>query len=502
MAEDNIDFYSSGYWALYFSIFIAFLNSAVNGYDLSLLGGLYIFPSFASDFPALQTTAGDALVFALLQIGSICGCLFVAPVIDNFGRRGGMLVGSLIIVIGAILEVATTNAAIFQVGRFLIGFGVVFVTTAAPTYVLEVSHPVFRGRATGFYNTGWNVGAVPASVLVFAFSYVSGSISWRIPCVIQGVYSIIVFFGCFFMPESPRWLVAKGRTEEAIKFFVKYHANGNPNAEIVSKQMAEIEETLAEEKAQNAGSWMSLIDNKVGRYRIFLVICVAFFSQYAGNWIAGYFQSQVESYFGINDTHQKLLFNVITSVISFIFGLVGASLVDKVGRRTILLYGTLSYVLWYLLIIICLAVYGYDGTNPATGPISAGIAAFVFLQIFAICYSLSWTPLNALYAVEVLSNSTRAKGMAFCQLTINAANVFQSYVLSYGLNTWEYKFFSFFLLFNTLAAVVIYFFFPETKGRTLEELEEIFHAPNVVKASLQPPRGFFEEKKEAEKESA
>jgi len=245
-----------------------------------------------------------------------------------------------------------------------------------------------------------------------------------------------------------------------------------------------------------------LISTRAARYRSFLVLCVSFFSQYAGNWLAGYFEPQIETYFGIVDTHQQLLFNSITGIISFLASLFGVYMVDRFGRRPLLLYGSISYACWYLLIIICLVVYGYDGTHPATGPISAGIAAFIFLNAFAISYSLTWTPLNALYPVEVLSNSTRAKGMAMCQLLINAANVFQSYVLSYGLNAYQYKFFSFYLLFNAGAATIIYLYFPETKGRTLEELEEVFQATNVVKASLTPPTDRSDEKMSAEKDGA
>jgi sugar porter (SP) family MFS transporter len=481
MAEENVNFFTPGFIKLYFAIFIAYLNSAINGYDLSLMGGLYVEIPFQAVFGPFDTNQ-DALLFALLQIGSISGCFFVGFTCDYFGRKIGMQFGSLCIIVGTVLEVSTQSQAVFMFGRFLIGFGVIFVTTAAPTYVVEVSHPAFRGRATAFYNTGWNVGAVPAAALVYGFSYVDTNVAWQVPAGLQGVFSLIVFLGCFFIPESPRWMIAKGKTDQAIKFLTKYHASGEEGSEIVQLQLAEIQDALADEKAQKTGTYISFLTTSANRYRLLLLVCVSFFSQYAGNWLAGYFETQIETYFGITDNHSVLLFNCITSIISWLASLLGTYFVDKLGRRFLLFWGSVSYALSYLLMLICLAIYN-DGAN-----IAAGIGAFILLNIFAICYSLTWTPLNALYPVEVLAYGLRARGMALTQLMINVANVFQSYVLANGLSAYTWKFFSFYLVFNTMAAVVVYFFFPETKGRTLEELDEIFNSKNKVKASLLPPK--------------
>ncbi|KAJ3093369.1 hypothetical protein HK100_006647 [Physocladia obscura] len=163
-------------WHVYFACFIAFFNSAINGYDLSVFNNLATFKSFGTSFTGnddfKDNSSKYALTSAILQIGSIIGCFFVGLVSDNIGRRGGMLVGSVIIIIGVILELATSNLNIFILGRFLIGFGVVQVTTAAPTYTVEVAHPQFRARAGAIYNTGWNVGSIPASIILLGESHV------------------------------------------------------------------------------------------------------------------------------------------------------------------------------------------------------------------------------------------------------------------------------------------------------------------------------------------
>jgi len=289
-------------------------------------------------------------------------------------------------------------------------------------------------------------------------------------------------------------LISRGRTEEARNFLVKYHAAGDEDNLIVSEQMKEIELAIESEKAQNAGSYAALFNNRPNRLRSFVVIGVGFFSQAAGNWIAGYFQSQVTGYFGIKSVSETLMLQIVTSAIALVAGVVGSAFVDKVGRRPYLVYGTALYVFFFALLTILLAIFNQNEvTETPKGPIEVGIVAYVVLQLFSVAYSVCWTSINALYPVEVLSYSTRAKGMAMCQACVNMSNIIQSWILSYGMNAYKWKFFSFFVLFNAFALVMIYFYFPETKGRTLEELDEIFTAPNPVKKSLEKPTRTFDD---------
>jgi sugar porter (SP) family MFS transporter len=484
---EPVDYKSKGFVALYFAIIISFLNSAINGYDLSLMGGLFELTPYQKFFGPFSPSQ-VSILFAILQIGSIVGCLMAGGAIDYFGRRLAMAVGSIIIIVGAALEVFALNLTVYMIGRFLIGYGVVYVTTAAPTYVVEISHPVFRGRSTAFYNTGWNVGAVPASILLYGMTFIDSNLAWQLPCALQAVFSVIVLIGCMFIPPSPRWLVSKGRVDEARNFLIKYHANGKADSPVVTEQLQEIENSLAQKSQES--SYLSLFKTAKNRYRLLILFCVGFFSQYAGNWIAGYFLPQVTVYFGVpkEDKQSSLMLNSITACIAAVAGFYGSSLADKVRRRTLLLNGTLIFAFCYGCIMLSLGLFEMNGT-PAYG-----IAAFVFLQFFSITYSIVWTPLNALYPVECLDTQTRAVGMSFCQFFVNAANVFQAYVLSYGLEAYKWRFFAFFLCFNLMAAFIMYKFFPETKGRTLEEIETFFNTSDPVKASLE-----FEKRVEAEK---
>ncbi|KAI8807673.1 general substrate transporter [Cladochytrium replicatum] len=493
---DQVNFFTLEYLHLYISIFVAFLNSAINGYDLSLINGLLGMKQFNETFvgPGADAKSWDAgtkaLLFAMLQMGSMIGCLLSSWPMDYFGRRGGMIIGSCIVIIASLLSALTNSLSSFMVGRFVLGFGIVFVTTAAPVYVAEVSHPTFRGRAAAIYNTGWFVGSIPAAAIVYALRNMPGNEAWRIPVAFQAVFSGLVLVASFVIPESPRWLLAKGHRREAMAFLAKYHANNKLDAEIVQLQLREIEKSLEEEKQQESYRFVSFFKSRSSRHRALIILSVAFFSQFAGNWVPTYFQTQVTEYFGIVGEDKTLLLNVVTGGISFLASIIGASLVDKFGRRPFLLVGQMGYALWYLLIMIFLGIYynGLSNSDEATGPLWAGITAFVLLELFTVNYSICWTPLNALYPVECLNYGARSKGMAMCQMLINIANILQSYVLSYGLKNFRWKFFAFYFLFNLLSVVVVWLLFPETKGRTLEQLDKIFEDPNPVKASLEVPK--------------
>jgi sugar porter (SP) family MFS transporter len=477
---------------VYFACFIAFFNSAINGYDLSVFNNLATFQSFGQSFiggPGFNLNSSDyALTSSMLQIGSIIGCFFVGLVSDNLGRRGGMITGSVIVILGVILELATSTIGVFITGRFLIGFGVVQVTTAAPTYCVEVAHPQFRARAGAIYNTGWNVGAVPASILLLAMSYVdapNAPQAWQIPIGIQAVFSGIVLIGCFFIPESPRYMMSTGKEEEAKQFIIHYHGNDQEDHPIVEFTMREMRDALADESRQNQASYAALFTGRAMRYRSGLIVAIAFFSQYAGSWLASGFSVITNAQFGWSTPQSQLGVSIVTSIIGFIVSQFGAAYTDKLGRRTMLLYGTIGYTVCWLIILITLNSFNNDPTQTALG-----IFGWVMLQVFSIIYSFTWTPLNALYPVEILPYSARAKGMAMCQLFINAAGVIQGWVLVYGVNAWAWKFDAFYLVFNAFAAVVIYFTFVETKGYTLEKIDEIFEDPNPVKKSLSEVRTY------------
>ncbi|KAJ3276011.1 hypothetical protein HDV01_006181 [Terramyces sp. JEL0728] len=480
----QLDTWNKGFVSLYFACFIAFLNSAINGYDLSLMSSIVVMKPFKKVFGDISVDTDPnffAWFIGLLQLGSVTGTFFVGPIANAFGRVRTMALGSTIIIAGAVLEILPKDLTMLQIGRFLIGFGVVFVTTAAPTYVVEIAHPSFRGRAGAAYNTGWSVGSIPAAVITFAFANSISDASWQVPLFVQCVFSGVVLLGCFIIPESPRWLMSKGRVEEARQFFIKYHADGDATDPIIDEQIQAFEE-MQKENENTVTTYFGLFTTSTLRYQMLLLFLVAFFTQYAGNYVSGYYIQQILPYLGVDkdNTFQTLLFNVITQIIGCVAGFAGAGQGDSRNRRTLFTAGAIATAACMAGLTLFCGIY--DATQSAIW----GIVAFLFIQAFSIGYSFCYTPLQSLYCVEILSYNARATGMAFEQLLVNAVAYIQNYILSNGANKLAWRFFGFYVVVDIIAALTYQKYFPETKGRTLEEIEQIFEDPRgCVPASIE-----------------
>jgi MFS family permease len=225
----------------------------------------------------------------MYQIGSVAAIPFVGPAIDTWGRRCGMFIGSVIIILGVIVQAACVNNANtqqFMAGRFFLGFGVSIISAAGPTYVIEYGHPAYRGVIGGLYNVMWPVGALVASGAARGGLNYAGNTSWMIPVCLQVMFPGIIMLCAFFLPESPRWLYTRGRREKAIAYLTKFHGQGNPDSEWVKLQTTEYEESLEMDGTDKKWwDYRALFRDRGSIYRLLCNCLVSLFSQWAGNGI-------------------------------------------------------------------------------------------------------------------------------------------------------------------------------------------------------------------------
>lgn len=261
----------------------------------------------------------------------------------------------------------------------------------------------------------------------------------------------------------------------------KYHGNSNPNSVWVDLQLREYEEFLELNGADKRWwDYRALFRKRSAGYRLMCNVIISVFGQWAGNAVLSYFLSAVLTTAGITDQTEKLNITLIQSCVQFAFAIFGATLVERVGRRPLLLFANFGCSLVWLGMTVATAEFASDGNNQNT---AKTVQALIY--IFGVVYSIGWTPLQALYPVEVLSFEMRAKGMAFSSLAVNAAGLLNQFAWPVSLQMIGWKTYIIFTGWCFIQGTVIYFFIPETKARTLEELDIIFEAKNPCKASLE-----------------
>ncbi|KAK1757771.1 C6 zinc finger domain-containing protein [Echria macrotheca] len=456
---------------LYLVLFIAYACGCLNGFDGSLMGGLNGMLSYQHYFHMAAAGSSTGLVFAMYPIGSVCAVFFTGPVNDYWGRRWGMFIGALIVIVGTCVQAPSTNTRQFLAGRFVLGFGVSFCCVSAPCYVSEMAHPRWRGTLTGLYNCTWYIGSIIASWVVYGCSFIDNLDAWRIPIWCQMITSGI----------SPRWLMAQDRHDEAAKVLANYHGEGRHDHPMVQLQMKEMMHQISSEASDKKWyDYHELWNTHSARRRLICVLGMAVFGQVSGNSLSSYYMVPMLNSAGITDEHRVLALNGINPALSFLGAILGARMTDVVGRRPLLLY-TIVFA------SICFAII--TGTSKLATDDKTQVAAanttIAFIFIFGIVFSFGWTPLQSMYIAETLPTATRAKGTAVGNLASSAASVVLQYSSGPAFEKIGYYFYIVFVFWDLVEAAFMYFFFPETKDRTLEELEEVFSAPNPVKKSLE-----------------
>lgn len=428
-------------------------------------------------------SSGTGLVFAIYNIGSIPAVLLSGPVNDLFGRRRGMFTGAAIIIIGTCIQAPAVNHGMFLAGRFILGFGVSFCCVSAPCYVSEMAHPVWRGTITGLYNCMWYVGSIIASWIVYGCQSYDNPYSFRIPIWCQLASSVIVAIGSWFLPESPRWLMAQDRVDDAVQVLARYHGEGDVNHPIVVLQVKEMRHQIAVTVDDSSKKWWEyreLFNSHSARHRLICVIGMACFGQLSGNSLTGYYLPEMAKNAGVDSVSTQLMLNGIYPVICLFAAVAGANMTDRIGRRPLMLYSLLFCSVAFAIMIGTSKMSNDNKSNS-----NAANTSLAFIYLFGIVFSFGWTPLQSMYIAETLTTNTRAKGTAVSNLLSNISSAIISYSSGPAFEKLKYYFYAVFVVWDLIEAVVVYFWFPETKDRTLEELEEVFAAPNPVKKSLE-----------------
>lgn len=237
----------------------------------------------------------------------------------------------------------------FIAARGILGFGLAFNITAAPLLILELAFPTQRAPLVSIYNSLWSLGAIAAAWITYGTFRLSNDWGWRIPSYLQGLSSVIQIGACYFMEESPRWLVNNDREDKAKELIIKYHTNGDATDYMVLVELEEIREALRLEKeALETTSYMSFFKSKGNRHRFFIILAVGFFSQWSGNGLISYYLTLILDSIGYNSQETQTLINGILTIWNLVMTLFFSLLVNRFGRRLMFLTSTVGMLITYI----------------------------------------------------------------------------------------------------------------------------------------------------------
>ncbi|KAI2633342.1 general substrate transporter [Xylaria nigripes] len=467
---------------LYFYCLVLCIASATTGYDGSFFNAVQVSEQWKAYFGSPDGSP-LGLLGSLYQIGSVVS-IPIAPILcDNLGRKVPIIIGCVIMIAGAILQAAAHNIGAFMGGRALLGFGNSLAQIASPMLLTEIAHPQHRGRLTATYNCLFNAGAIVVSALSLGTNYIPSNWAWRIPAMVQGVPSVLQIIFIWWVPESPRYLMANDEHEKALNILARYHANGNVNDPTVQFEYLEISQTLKIEKEAKAkSSYLDFFRTKGNRYRLIVLISLGIFSQWSGNAIISNYSNDLYDQVGVTGATQKFGLQTGSTGMSLIVSVTMATLIDKFGRRPLFLTSTCGM---FFVLILWTLTSGLYGEHRLPGSDKAMI---FFIWVFSIFYAIAWSGLLVGYAIEILPYMLRAKGLMILNISIQIALLLNNYANPVAFKFFEqdhaWKLYIIYTFWVGLELIFVYFLYIETKGPTLEELAKIIDGENAPVAHL------------------
>ncbi|KAJ6589523.1 general substrate transporter [Mycena capillaripes] len=449
-------------------IVLLLVTSTASGYDGSMMNGLQSLPQWENFFN-FPTKGKLGLLSSIQNIGALAGYPFAPYLCDGIGRRPTVFIGSLMMVIATAIQTAAQSVGMFIGARFLIGFGLTCAASAAPMLVAELSYPTHRAPLTSAYNSLWHLGSIIAAWSTFGAFQIQSTWAWRLPSVLQAAPSIVQVLLVWFVPESPRYLIRKGKADDALETLAYYHADGDENDPLVRYEFEEIKAAMEFDLAVAANvGWRSFLASSSNLKRVRIIIAIAFFSQWSGNGLASYYLNKVLSDLGITNPTTQLLLNGILSIWSLVCALSASSTVERFGRRTLFLTSGCLMTLFFTMQTVCFARFTISGNENA----ARGMIAFIFL--YSAAYNLAFSPLIVTYALEILPYNIRAKGFNIFNITISIALIFNQYVNPIALAALNWKYYVVYCVWLVCECIFLYFYLVETKNHTLEETAAIF----------------------------
>ncbi|OAA43722.1 Sugar/inositol transporter [Metarhizium rileyi] len=462
-------------------IFIAFFASLGGfeyGYQQGVLGQSLVMTRFIQNFPSVVgSSSATGWLTSVLQLGGIVGSLAAGVLGEVLSRKYTMFIACCWVILGSYLYIGAHDSlsSLLYAGRFFTGLGVGLFSGVGPLYNAELSSPEMRGLLVSFYQFATILGIMSSFWVGYGSNYIGGTgdsqsdLAWRLPSIIQGIPAIALAMGIWFMPFSPRWLVKAGRDEEA-KSTLAWMRKLPIDHELVQVEFLEIKAESVFERKAFARDFPRLAEK--GSESAFREQIAQYINCFRtrDNIKLIYYATNIFQSLGLTGGTTALLATGVTGVVFLISTVPAMLIIDRVGRKPMLLVGSVVMGISMVVVGIIVAKFRHDWPNH----MAAGWMAVALIWVYIAGFGATWGPVSWTLIAEIFPLSIRAKGASIGAMSNWLNNFAIAFFVPPMLEAWAWGTYVFFAVFLAAGIAWVWFCLPETKNATLEEMDRVF----------------------------
>ncbi|TPX38101.1 hypothetical protein SmJEL517_g00336 [Synchytrium microbalum] len=464
-----------------FSVLIAIgggMGGFLFGYEIGIIDQILVMDSFKAYFNTpsdLSVINGN--ITALFLVGCVAGALAVAFVGDVLGRKRAIFAGGCVFSVGAVIQTAAQSLGMLYGGRVISGISVGVLSTVVPVYIAESSSAKLRGTLTSVFQLLITFGILVAScVNTGIIKGLDGQeAEWRTAFGLQLVPGALLLLSILFLPESPRFLAMKGKMAECLSVLARILGQV-VNAPEVQAEFREIEIIVERDRVLGEAKWSEIFQRSI-RPRIFLVLVLQTLQQWTGINVILYYAGTLFQDMGFSHAESSTSFVIANAGINFLATFPALYLVERVGRKTLLIVGGAGIAFSHTMVTICLKISQNGNPSVAWG-------AIIFVYLFIFFFAITWGPVAWVYQSEILPLRVRSKGTGLgtvANWVSNAIIAKISPIIATSLGAYQYLIYAGMGVMMTVFAI---FFIPETKGVELEDMAAVFGHPEETSVAV------------------
>ncbi|KAH7207823.1 general substrate transporter [Fusarium redolens] len=495
----------------------ASLGGFLFGYDQGVVSGVLTMESFAADFPRIYLDSGFKGWFvSTLLLCAWFGSLINGPIADYLGRKGSILLAVVVFTIGSAFQAGANSIPMLFAGRAVAGLAVGMLTMIVPMYMSEVSSPGIRGTLVVLQQLSITLGILVSYWLEYGTQYIGGhrcapdipysggtsdkptfdprydvgpngctgqsEAAWRVPFALQIFPALVLGIGMIFFPESPRFYLMRHKEDQALAALAQLRQVHVDTESIRAEYLAIKAEVLFDESITKerfpgkkgislfAAQHVALVSTWPAFKRLAIGCCIMFFQQFMGCNAIIYYAPAMFAQLGLSGNTSGLLATGVYGIVNTLSTLPALFLIDKLGRRPLLMCGAAGT---FISLVIVGGIIGGYGSALADNK-SAGWVGIVFIYIYDVNFSFSFAPIGWVLPSEIFNLGNRSKAMAITTSATWMCNFIIGLVTPDMLATIGWGTYIFFAAFCLLAFFFTYFFVPETRGKSLEDMDLVF----------------------------